>query len=138
MNYCGKKGTFLGYLILKKQKRGFHLKKKVARPVWSFNTMNKNNSWSSSRNSGKESLIHWEKMMTSFLYFFLMKKIFLLCFYLNLSCDCRNYTNSIWTYNCFMENLMSVPKNKRLVDLVIHKKNQFWHLSFLKEDFVFR
>lgn len=27
-----------------KNKKGFHLEEKVARPVWSFNTMNKNNS----------------------------------------------------------------------------------------------
>jgi hypothetical protein len=28
----------------KNKKKGFHLEEKVARPVWSFNTMNKNNS----------------------------------------------------------------------------------------------
>lgn len=36
-----------------------------------------------------------------------------------------NFTNSIWTSNCFVENLMLVPKNKRLDDLVIHKKLNF-------------
>jgi len=36
-----------------------------------------------------------------------------------------NFTNSIWTSNYFVENLMLVPKNKRLIDLVIHKKLNF-------------